>query len=86
MISNSFLFKHLAILFNTPSKPGACWSCRGQDWCEELILTVGTQCDQEFNPGSFTFELNALAIEPRYPAFPLLNVQTLEQSYFKLCS
>jgi len=40
---------HLVILFNGPPKPEACWRGRSWDKYEKLILTVGSQHNQNLN-------------------------------------
>ena len=62
-----FLPGHLAILFNVQlyriPQSGACWSKSSQELCEEVILTVGGQHEQDLKPDSFHLQPSALEIE-----------------------
>ena len=53
---------HSAILVIGPPKPEGCWGGKSKDKCEEFILTVGAQHDQDLNPEYSNCESSSLDI------------------------
>ena len=56
-------FFYSTVLFNGPPKPKACWSSKSKALCEEPILTLGAQHDQDLNLGALDLDLSSLANE-----------------------